>query len=85
MPASTTQNLPKRKLREFLGKPITITKIIQGNSDFGPYTLLITATDSIISSGKVVQKQAAELQSNLPATVTPKEVEGKNHKYIVLE
>lgn len=82
MPAK--QNLPKRKLREFLGQPIRVEKIIFGTSTFGDYVLLITATDSIISSGDVVMKTARELQSNLPATVTPTEVTGKKQKYFVL-
>ena len=69
MPTNTNTNLPKRKLREFLGEEITIEKVITGTSTYGPYVLLITATDSIISSGKVVMKNAAELAGNLPATV----------------
>jgi len=82
-----SENLPKRKLREFLGETLTIEKIVTGTSTFGPYALLITATDSIISSGKVVLKQAAEMSANLPVTVTVRErqpVKGK-FPYIVLE
>lgn len=80
----TKQNLPKRKLREFLGQPIRIEKIIFGHSSYGEYVLLITATDSIISSGEVVLKTARELQNNLPATVTPTEITGQKQKYFVL-
>lgn len=83
MPAT---DLPKRKLREFLGKDITVVKVITGTSTFGKYVLLVTKTESIISSGKVVLQQAAELQANLPATVRPTEKDGKNgFKYIILE
>ena len=82
-----TENLPKRKLREFLGKTITVEKVITGNSEFGPYVLLVTGTDSIISSGKVILKQAAEIGANLPATVTVVEKQPTKGKfpYLMLE
>jgi hypothetical protein len=83
MPKSDKQ-LPKRKLREFLNTPIKIERMFFGTSKFGPYVILFTATDAIISSGNVVLTKARELQPNLPVTVTPTEVEGKNHKYFVL-
>lgn len=87
MPGKTEYpKLPQRKLREFLGTPITIEKIVLGKrSSFGPYVLLITKTDSIISSGEVVLKRAAELAGNLPVTVTPVEIQGKNHAYLDLQ
>jgi hypothetical protein len=78
----TFEKLPRAKLSDFTDKEITIEKVISGNSTgpyAGPYVLLITATESIISSHKVVMEQALELKAKgkLPATrtvrlVTPK-------------
>lgn len=86
MPTSNQPKLPQRKLREFIGKSITVKKVISGKSTFGDYVLLITDTESIISSGKVVLKNAAEIAGNLPATVKVTERGGKNgFKYLLLE
>ena len=80
------QNLPQAKLRAFIGKTIRIEKIVTGTSTYGPYVLLITATESIISSGKVVLKKAAELSANLPVSVTVTETMGKSgFAYLNLE
>lgn len=83
--AETKTELPKKKLREFLDTPITVTRMVFRTSRFGDYVLLITDGASIISSGAVVLKNAHDLEANLPATVTPRKVAGKNHEYFILE
>ncbi len=69
-------------MRRIVGKKITIERIVEGTSTgpyAGPYVLLITASESIISSHKVVMESARNLaKAGLPVTVTVTETEGKN-------
>jgi hypothetical protein len=82
----TYEKLPQAKLRAFVGKRITIEKIVPGTSEFGPYVLLVTKTESIISSHKMVLKRAAELSANLPVSVVVTETMGKaGFAYLNLE
>jgi hypothetical protein len=83
---ATFEKLPQAKLRAFVGQEITIVKIVDGKSEFGPYVLLVTATESIISSHKMVLEKATELKTNLPVTVRVTETMGKNgFNYLNLE
>jgi len=75
---ATFEKLPRAKLNEFVDKQITIEKVISGVSTgkyAGPYVLLVTKTESIISSHKVVMEQALALKPNLPVTRTVKLVQ----------
>ena len=81
---ATFEKLPRAKLSDFVNKEITIEKVISGTSTgpyAGPYVLLVTKTESIISSHKLVMEQALALMPNLPVTRTVKLVEPTKGKF----